>query len=238
MNEETPELSPAIEDPVLSLSKLAGGLVHEIKNPLSTMNMNLQLLLEDWEGGDSPKEQRTLKKIRILQKEVKRLEGILDDFVRFTRGHRIETEPVPVAALLHELVDFYSPEAAKNGVGVQLSLEPDLPPVEVDRDYLKQALLNLLLNATQAIGRQGQIVLRARRDGDFVAIEVIDDGPGIPPDKLGRIFEAYFSTRRGGSGLGLPLARRIIEEHGGTLTVESEVGQGTDFTIRLPAGRC
>ncbi len=232
--ENAPESEAESEDPILSLSKLAGGLVHEIRNPLSTMNMNLQLLLEDWEGGESPKEQRTLKKIRTLQREVKRLEGILGDFLRFTRGHRLEKEPQSVAALLQELVEFFSPEAEKHGLSLRLSVEPSLPAVPVDRDYLKQALLNLFLNAQQALGRRGEIFVRARRDDDCVAIEVIDNGPGIPSDRLARIFEVYYSSRRGGSGLGLPLARRIIEEHGGTLTVQSEVGQGTDFTIRLP----
>jgi signal transduction histidine kinase len=224
------------------LGTLASGLAHEIKNPLSAMSVNLQMLREELDSdGATPRDQRMLKRVQVLEREVGRLEGILDGFLRFARGYQLEPKRQPVNALLREVVEFWAAKAHVAGVDVQLVLENDLPDVSVDATYLKQALLNLLNNAFDALtqrpdgakdGRE-QILVCSRRSKAGVEVLVIDNGPGIPVETRERIFDPYFSTKAGGSGLGLPTAKRIVEELGGTLTFETEVGRGTSFRILL-----
>src|SRR5262245_11813585 len=133
------------------LGTLAGGLAHEIKNPLSAMSINLQMLREDLEHAESPREQRLLKRVGVLEREVARLEEILDGFLRFARGYQLKPAPQSINTLLRETTEFWAAKAHAAGVEVQLVLEPDLPPVPVDAVYLKQALLNLLNNAFDAL---------------------------------------------------------------------------------------
>ncbi len=225
------------------LGTLAGGLAHEIKNPLSAMSVNLQMLREDLEGKESPREQRLLKRVGVLEREVSRLEEILDGFLRFARGYQLKPAPQPVNELLREIVEFWAAKAHAAGVEIQLVLENDLPPVPVDATYFKQALLNLLNNAFDALAerpepeRHGrdQILVCSRRSKGGVEVLVIDNGPGIPVELREQVFDPYFSTKAGGSGLGLATARRIVEELGGKLTFDTEVGRGTSFRIALPA---
>lgn len=225
------------------LGTLASGLAHEIKNPLSAMSVNLQMLREDLEtaGPPTPREQRLQKRVNVLDREVARLEEILDGFLRFARGYQLKAVAQSLNALLRETVEFWAAKAAAAGVDVQLVLEPDLPDVSVDATYLKQALLNLLNNAFDALtqrpaaeksGRE-QILVCSRRTSAGVELLVIDNGPGIPAEAREQIFDPYFSTKAGGSGLGLPTVRRIVEELGGTVTCDTEVGRGTSFRIVL-----
>lgn len=224
------------------LGTLASGLAHEIKNPLSAMSVNLQMLREDLEGSDSPREQRMQKRVTVLEREVGRLEEILEGFLRFARGYQLKPVRQSVNALLRDVVEFWAARAHAAGVDVQLVLEQDLPDVEIDATYVKQALLNLLNNACDALtqrpeaeksGRE-QILVCSRRAKAAVEVLVIDNGPGIPVEAQKQIFDPYFSTKAGGSGLGLPTARRILEELGGSLTFETEPDRGTSFRIRLP----
>ncbi|MSR48124.1 MAG: two-component sensor histidine kinase [Planctomycetes bacterium] len=223
------------------LGTLASGLAHEIKNPLSAMSVNLQMLREDLEANATSRETRMLKRVGVLEREVVRLEEILDGFLRFARGYKLDPTRQSLNALLREVVEFWAAKAAAAGVDVQLVLEPDLPDVEIDANYVKQALLNLLNNAFDALtqrpaaeksGRE-QILVCSRRGKSGVELLVIDNGPGISADARTHIFDPYFSTKAGGSGLGLPTARRIIEELGGTLTFDTELDRGTSFRIEL-----
>jgi signal transduction histidine kinase len=224
------------------LGELAGGLAHEVRNPLSTMKVNLQLLSEEFERDAGPETsgKRAQRRIATLQQAVARLEEIVNDFLNFARGLELNREPSDLNGVIEEVVVFVEPEAKRHGVHLRTAYAPDLPSLDVDRKYLQQALLNLLLNARQAIaetGRPGELMITTRRDGDRVRVDVTDTGPGIPPDALPRIFDAFFSTKKGGTGLGLATTRRIVEEHGGTIDAASEVGKGTSFTIRLPVRR-
>ena len=228
------ESKPVREDYLAFVGALAAGLAHEIRNPLSTLGLNLQLLREDWENPVTEKEARAYRKIQTLLRETKRLEQIVNDFLRFAAGHDLRREPTPLAALLDEQLEFVGPAAARAGVAVRREFGPRLPPVPLDANLIRQAALNLLLNALQAMPRGGELSVRARREGDDAVVEVADTGVGIPAEMRDRIFHIYVSTKPGGTGLGLPTARRIIEEHGGALTVESEVGKGSTFRIRLP----
>ncbi len=219
------------------LGALAGGLAHEIRNPLSTMKVTLQLLREDLDRGGDEARERAARRVNSLEQAVRRLEDIVNDFLNFARGFELTLEPANLNSLINDVVVFVEPEAQRHGVRIRTAYAEDLPPVRVDRKYLQQALLNLLLNARQAIegtGRPGEVFVTTHRRGERVVIVVTDTGPGIADDVRPRIFDVYFSTKKGGTGLGLPTCRRIVEEHGGALAVESELGKGTSFTIELP----
>jgi len=213
------------------LGTLTGGLAHEIKNPLSTVQLNLQLLQEDLGASDAVSP-RVLRRLSTVKDETTRLRDILDDFLRYAGRIELDRKPTDLASLLDELVDFLAPQAELQRVTLRL----DAPPIEapVDARLLKQALLNLMLNALQVMPEGGELMLRARAADNEVTIEVTDTGPGIPPADQQRIFDAYYSKRRGGTGLGLAMTRRIVLEHGGTIQLYSELGKGSTFRIRLP----
>ncbi len=226
------------------LSRLAGGLAHEIKNPLSTMAINLTLLQEEWERAGqarnpgqpelTPREERSLRRIRTLQREVARLEEILDQFLNFARGGEINRKPEDLARIVHELLDFVEPEHQRAGIRQHADLQIGMPLVLVDETQVKQAILNLFVNARQAMPEGGELLVRLRRVGTDCELSVTDTGVGMTPEQLERCFDLYWSDKRGGTGLGLPTSRRIIEEHGGSIHVLSELGRGTAFTVRLP----
>jgi signal transduction histidine kinase len=216
------------------LGALAGGLAHEIKNPLSTIGMNLQLLQEDWRNPETERERRTVRKLDVLAKEVKRLEEILDDFLRFAGEHLLERFPCQLNEVLEEVLEFLGPKLLEAEIEVRSMLAEELPLISVDRNVMKQVFLNLIVNAIQAMDGGGELMVRSAAAGDAVVVEVTDTGEGIPPDLIDKIWRVYFSRRRTGTGMGLPTARRFVEEHDGTISVFSEVGKGTRFTIRLP----
>jgi signal transduction histidine kinase len=216
------------------IAALAGGLAHEIKNPLSTISLNLELLGEDVSGGDSPRDRRMLKKIVAVQRECRRLEAILEDFLKFARVGELELAECDLNQVVREFIEFYQPEAAANGVEISPHLAPDLPTVRLDSPLFRQVLVNLALNAQQAMPRGGLIELQTRVHENRVELEIIDNGCGMDENTLSRIFTAFFSTKPGGSGLGLATVKRIIEAHGGRVTVESAPARGTRFTVSLP----
>ncbi len=215
--------------------ELVSGLMHELKNPLSTLSLNLQLLSEDLQRPQTETERRTARKVDILQQETRRLEEILNKFTRV--AGRINLHPVRVdaAKLVEELLAFYEPQADQHRITLRWNLHNHLPWLQADPDLLKQALLNLILNAESAMPEGGELMIRLENAGNGVQLDVIDTGHGIAAENLPKIFQAYFSTKRGGTGLGLAITRRIIEAHGGNISVSSESGRGTQFSIWLPA---
>ncbi len=223
-----------LKDRLAFLGSLASGLAHEIKNPLSTMTITLGLLREDFENSDAPRDRRVLKKVHLLESEVTRLEHILQDFLQFAGGHALRPRLVSVNGWLGELLDFFEPSLTESKIRLARRLEPNLPAVLVDRDLMKQAVLNLLNNARQAMPEGGELTVRTSTSGDRVRIDVSDTGEGIARDVLPRIWEVYYSTKAQGTGLGLPTVRRIVAEHGGDTTAESRPGRGSCFSIFLP----
>ena len=229
------------------LGTLTGGLAHEIKNPLSTIGLNLQLLRESIDDAELPTDlaSRFGRRIDALTDETDRLRGILEDFLSFAGRIRLDPQPAIVNDLVEQLVDFYHAQAEASGIQLRTRLAPDAGELNLDTTLFKQALLNLLINATQAMvdarysdkphGGATDLILRTERTRDGVEVHVIDTGPGIAPATIEKIFHPYFTTKKGGTGLGLPTTRRIIEEHGGSIAVHSDPGQGTDFTLHLPA---
>lgn len=216
------------------LGTLTGGLAHEIKNPLSTVQLNLQLLQEDI-GPENPAYSRVVNRLATVKNETGRLRDILDDFLRYAGRLELDRKPVELNGLLQELVDFFAPQAQASRVQLRLQKSPYPVNAPIDGKLIKQAMLNLMINGIQAMNNSGgELILALSSTPDQAKIEVIDTGPGISADAVSRIFEAYYSTKRGGTGLGLPMSKRIVEEHGGKLAVRSEPGKGTDFTIELP----
>jgi signal transduction histidine kinase len=216
------------------IAALAGALAHEIKNPLSTINLNLELLVEEVEGVDAPRERRMLKKLKTLKRECVRLEAILEDFLKFARVGELELSECSLNQVVRDFIEFYGPEAAAAGVEISPHLADDLPPVRLDTALFTQALLNLALNARQAMPKGGLLELQSRLRGNRVELAMIDNGIGMDEATRARVFDIFFSTKPGGSGLGLPTVKRIVEAHGGGITVESAPGRGTRFTISLP----
>lgn len=227
------------------IGSMTGGLAHEIKNPLSTIGLNAQLLSEAIEDLPIEEQDRTrlVRRIDALGRETERLRGILEDFLEYAGELRLSISEQSINTIVEELADFFSPMA--EGADVRLRVETDQadPLAQVDRDHLKQALLNLMLNALHAIqgseSGSGELIIRVdqvsdEHDGPIVQIHVIDTGPGIDEETRARIFHPYFTTKSGGTGLGLPTARRIIEAHHGHLELHTELGKGTDFVLQLP----
>ncbi|HYO08705.1 MAG TPA: ATP-binding protein [Tepidisphaeraceae bacterium] len=218
------------------IGSLTGGLAHEIKNPLSTVQLNLQLLKEDLEPGNSAYS-RLVSRLDTVHRETSRLREILDDFLRYAGRIELDPRPTELNAVLEELVDFFTPQAQLQRVQLRLKKHPGPLVARVDQRLLKQAVLNLLINGLQAIpDGGGELILALRAEGRSAVIDVIDTGAGIEPDKVARIFQAYYTTKRGGTGIGLAMAKRIAEEHGGRIAVRSEVGKGSDFSITIPLG--
>ncbi len=216
------------------IARLAGGLAHEIKNPLSTIRMNMDLLAEDFRESDSPRDRRALGKVVTVLRECTRLEKLLDDFLRFARGRRLDLEPTDLNDQVRQVLDFFRPKAVDANIELGEYLAADLPTVLMDREALHGTLLNLMLNAEQAMPDGGQLVVRTYPRADGVALDLIDSGCGIDAATREHIFDAFYSTKRGGSGLGLPIAKKIVEAHGGGISVDSTPGHGTRFTIYLP----
>jgi signal transduction histidine kinase len=215
------------------LGTLTGGLAHEIKNPLSTVQLNLQLLQEDLTP-DNPGYSRMVNRLNTVQREASRLRDILDDFLRYAGKIELKKEPADLNQLLGELVDFFTPQAQLQKV--QLRLRPAGAPIiaPVDSKLIKQAILNLMINGMQAMPNGGEMILSVAASDNQAMIDVIDTGKGISAEALDKIFQAYYSTKKGGTGLGLAMAQRIVREHEGGIEVTSEVGKGSDFRVRLP----
>ena len=232
--DEEPEITKRLRAQYAEISQLAGGLAHEIRNPLSTLSLNLDLLAEDFQDPDTPRDRRVLQRVLRLQNEVQRLYGIVENFLRFARVQDLKLEPTDLNAVVAELCDFFAPNAGSRGIVIRTQFAGDLPPVLIDVDLFKQALLNLVLNADHAMPSGGELILITRRDGASVVLDLIDTGLGMTEEVRSRIFDAFFSTRAAGSGLGLPTTRKILEAHGGVILVRSDPGKGSQFTIRLP----
>ncbi|MHC4605434.1 MAG: sensor histidine kinase [Planctomycetota bacterium] len=223
-----------LEERAALMNTIATGLAHEIRNPLSALRMNIQLLREEWQNPITEREKQGVKKIDTLLRETGRVQRVLDDFLHFAAGHRLRREEVDLNHLLDDLASFLEARAEKGKVRFAKDFDESLPPVQADPNLLRQALMNLLINAEEAMPDGGTVTIRTRTAGPRARIEVRDTGAGIPADVRGRIFDIYYSTKPAGTGLGLPIARKITEEHGGTLSIGSPEGGGTAVTVEIP----
>jgi len=216
------------------LAELASRLIHEIKNHLGTLSLNLQLLGEDLAHPETQRERRALQRVQRLQAECQRLSDLSNDFLRFARIGELRRSPVSLKRLLDDLVDFVAPSAHGANVEIKTFLSADLPVLDIDRDLLQMALLNIILNAQQAMPKGGTLTIQGEVRGEEVHLSFIDTGVGMPRDVLEQIFRPFYSVRPGGSGLGLPTTQKIVHAHGGRIEVHSEPGRGSKFTVILP----
>ena len=216
------------------ISAWAGALAHEIKNPLNTMRINLQLLEEEWEQSDESSKNKAQRRFGTLNQEIDRLEEILNDFLRFARLPQPNFEAHDISLLINELLDFTEPEAQQLNIITKRNFDPDLPVIYLDSSQIKQALLNIILNAYQSMPSGGELTVRVYKTDSNISIDVIDTGEGIPPDRISKLFNLFYSTKESGTGLGLSITKRIIDMHNGEIRVQSEEEKGSAFSVILP----
>lgn len=218
----------------VELAELAGGFIHEIKNHLNTLSLNLQLLAEDFENPETPRERKALDRVTKLSDECRRLVDLSNDFLRFARVTELHLVPTSLDSVVTRMVVYLTPTALAQGVEINWYSTPDLPLVPLDTDLFQTVLLNLMLNAEDAMPDGGTLTLQARTEGDWVMLDVIDTGCGMDAELVSIVFKPFVTTKPGGNGLGLATTKKIVLAHGGTIAVQSEPGRGTKFTIRLP----
>jgi len=218
------------------LGKVTGGIAHEIKNPLSTIKVNLQLISEDLanQASKTGNLSRSIRKLAVVHKEADRLEQILNDFLRYADGMAPHLVSVDVNNLISDMVDFFTPQAYSHNVTIRQGLSGEKLICRIDENMLKQSVLNLFINAQQAMDNGGELIVRTYKKDGKAVIDISDTGCGIADDRLGHLFDTYYSSRRHGSGLGLATTKKIVELHNGSISVTSQVGKGTSFLIELP----
>lgn len=216
------------------LAELAGSLAHEIKNPLSVIHMNIDLLSEDLEEIQTPISRRSLARVEIVRGQCQRMEALLRDFLRYTRLRDIDLVSGNLNDQLEVVLRAYQAQADADGIDIEKYLDPDLPVIALHSDSLQAALMNLIKNALESMENGGQLVVRTYTTPKSVALDLIDTGSGVDGNTILHMFEPFYSTKEEGSGLGLPTAQKIIEAHGGRISVQSEVGRGTKFVLEFP----
>lgn len=224
-------------DRIIEISQLAGGLAHEIRNPLSTLLLNLKLLEEDLGEGpddDADARRRARRKIDVARAEAERLQRMLDEFLLLVGPLGLKRSPADLNAVIDRLVEFYRPEAQRHGIALRAVRASAPVPCALDVQIFQQALLNLLINAQQAIRDRGEITIAAMREDGWARLDVADNGEGMTPEVAAKAMQAFYSTKPKGSGLGLSTTSRIVSAHGGNIRMVTRPGAGTRFEIRLP----
>jgi signal transduction histidine kinase len=260
-----PKLQSAVERALaysrklVSLGRLTAGIAHEVKNPLNAMMIHLELLRTKIASGmlsrtpepvaaagpglglsgpehlPDPAVQGALQHVQVIESAIRRLDEVVQGFLKFTRPEDLQLEPVSVATVFQEMLPLIEPEAQGHNVKVIVDAPASVPDVNGDATMLRQALLNLAINACQAMPNGGTLRLSAAPSGpQKVEVRVEDTGVGIPPEHLGKIFDLYYTTKDRGTGIGLSMVYRIIQMHDGDLEVQSTPGRGTMFRILLP----
>jgi len=237
-----------VSERLAALGRITAGVAHEVKNPLNSMRLWLENLKESlsFDGGssyarrgmldlDSEIDRHAAKQaVQVLDKEIDRLDQVVKRFLDFTRPMDVRLEATQLADLLKEVLEIAKPQLQQGNILLATLLPIDVPEVYVDRALLKQAVLNLVLNAAEAMPNGGQLRLVLSRRGEMAEITVGDTGKGIAPENQQKIFQLFFTTRPGGSGIGLASTFRIVQLHNGSIDFTSEVGRGTTFRIELP----
>jgi signal transduction histidine kinase len=218
------------------LARLLARLAHEIRNPLSSLAIHVQLLEEDVGQAGPPLKAQTAGRFEIIRSELQRLENLMRQFLSLAAPSSADLQTVVVSEMVRYVCDLLRPEAATRGIELVMDLGGDPPPLIADPAQLKQAVINLVINAIQAVERGGRIEVsvRADRGAGTCAIRVSDNGPGVPGEKRAAIFEPFFTTKSEGSGLGLWIVMQIATAHGGAVTVDDRPDGGAAFTLRLP----
>ena len=217
-----------------ALGRLAASVAHEVRNPLGAIDIQLQLLEEDLGELASVLKERLVGRLNIAQTEMKRLDRLVYNFLRFSRTPKLHLRQVSLNDVVRRVFELVSPEARERGVVLRLELSEDLPAINGDEDQLGQAVLNIVVNAFQSMATGGDLTARTQTESGQVCLMLTDTGCGIPEEEVDRIFEFYYTTKDEGTGLGLSIAQRIIYQHGGHIDVESLPERGTTFRVYLP----
>ena len=230
------EAQAQMDDRLAFVGGLAAGLAHEIRNPLNVLSMNLQMLEEEIAAGRAPGAGEDARAyIGTLQGEIRRLSNLVNNFLSYARPNQPRFETRDLNQILREIARLVRPEFETRSLSLKEDYASYIPPVDLDEAQIRQAVMNILINATQVLKPGGMVWIHSRVGPEGEAVVTIEDnGPGIKAGDRARIFEIFYSTRGGGTGLGLPIAARIMEAHGGTIAVESEPGRGARFILRLP----
>jgi signal transduction histidine kinase len=229
----------AAQEKRLLLSRLLARFAHEVRNPLSSLDIHVQLLEENLAQATPEIRGKSATCFEIIHGELHRLENIVKHFLSLAGPSSLDLQPVKAAKIVGHVCDLLRPEAAARDIEIVIKLPESLPPVAADASQLTQALVNLVINSIQAVERKGHVEVTAgvgETTGALV-ITVRDSGPGIPVDKLSAIFEPFFTTKADGSGLGLWIVQQIITAHGGVVEASNAAGGGAVFAVHLPLQR-
>jgi signal transduction histidine kinase len=231
-----------VAERMATVGRLSLKVAHEVRNPISAIELNAEILQDIVRGRSGEDMEEAAGVLAAIRDQVNTLDALTEEYLAFARFPRPHFEEDSVNELVEELAGFVRPVATRQGIAVHVATDPDVPLMEIDRALLRQAVLNLVKNALEALSRGGELTLASRCDGDAVEIVVTDTGPGIAAEVAERLFEPFFTTKPQGTGLGLSIARQIIEEHGGEVrwangSRQGPGGRGATFTIRLPVKR-
>jgi PAS domain S-box-containing protein len=215
-----------------AIANLGDSVAHEIRNPLNSIHMNVQLLREGLRAANLDRE-RLDRTASTVQREIKRLDGVVRDFVQFSRPPALRLESGSVNHVVRAALDALDAQIREKKLKVRTDLQ-SARPVNMDRDRIQRAIYNVLLNAVQVVPEGGEITCRSRDEDLHCVLEISDNGPGLDTAKSRNIFNLFYTTKPGGTGLGLPIANRIVEEHGGRMAVASTPGEGATFAFFLP----
>ncbi len=213
-----------------ALGRLTSGVAHEVKNPLNAMMIHLELLKERLE----PPSEEVEQSLEVIGNEIRRLDRAVQGFLKFVRPQELNLKTVDLNAMVKDVTALLEAEWEKESIRFAFQLDPGLPLVTADEELFHQALLNILLNACQAMPEGGTVTITTEQRPEFVSLHVTDQGVGIPTEDMDKIFTLYYTTKPGGSGIGLSMVYRIVQMHDGMIDVESEVGRGTRVSVRLP----
>ncbi|MFN7994602.1 MAG: ATP-binding protein [Bryobacteraceae bacterium] len=230
--EATRQISRQLQtaDRLSAISRITGGVAHEVKNPLNAILMHVELARMKLAKGDSDIDPQ----MEIISREILRLDRVVKTFLDFTRPVELNLKEVPVDSFIREIVDLASPQASAAGIRISIVEDAEGVNIRVDPDLMKQAILNVIVNAIDAMPQGGDLGVACSTRDDEVEIRITDTGVGIPPELRDKIFRLYYTTKPGGSGIGLAMTYRIVQLHDGTIDFSSEPGKGTTFVLRLP----
>src|SRR5271165_1620524 len=228
---ETINTQLQVSERLAAVGRITAGVAHEVKNPLNSMRLWLENLKEALPPETDGMAQQA---VHVLDVEIDRLDAVVKRFLDFARPMEVRLEPTQLADVLHEVLEIAQPQLQQANVEVAQLIPIGVPEAFVDRALLKQAVLNLVLNAAEAMPQGGQLQLTLSRRGETAEITVGDTGKGIPPENRQKVFQLFFTTRPGGSGIGLASTFRIVQLHNGSINFTTEVGRGTTFRIELP----
>jgi signal transduction histidine kinase len=218
-------------DRLSAISRIGGGIAHEVKNPLNAILLHVEVARSKLARGANDISQE----MEIISREILRLDRVVKTFLDFTRPVELNLTEVSLEGFMDELVELARPQAEASGIRVTVQQDTGGTELRLDCDLMKQALLNIVVNAIESMPNGGELRFEAATDGETAEIRISDTGPGIPPELREKIFRLYFSTKQTGSGIGLAMAFRIVQLHDGTIDFTSEPGKGTAFFVRLPA---